>query len=58
MSELQDLVDRNEIEYQFAILDIKRAISTYGIEILAEVLPSYTIPDLTNLVVPDTMLVQ
>ena len=58
MSKLQDLVDRNEMDYQFAILDIKNAISTYGIEILAEVLPSYIIPDLTNLVILDTMLVQ
>jgi hypothetical protein len=58
MSKLQNLVDRNEMDYQFAILDIKNAISTYGIEILAEVLPSYSIPDLTNLVIPDTMLVQ
>lgn len=58
MSKLQDLVDRNEMDYQFAILDIKNAIATYGIDILAEVLPSYYIPDLTNVVVPDTMLVQ
>ena len=58
MSKLQDLVDRNEMDYQFAILDIKNAISTYGIDILAEVLPAYNIPNLTNLVTPDTMLVQ
>ena len=58
MSKLQELVDRNEMDYQFAILDIKNAIATYGIDILAEVLPSYYIPDLTNVVVPDTMLVQ
>jgi hypothetical protein len=58
MSELQEFVDRNEMDYQFAILDIKNAISTYGIDILAEVLPAYHIPDLTNIVIPDTMLVQ
>ena len=58
MSKLQDLVDRNEMDYQFAILDIRNAISTYGIEILAEVLPSCQVTHLTNLVVPDTMLVQ
>ena len=58
MSKLQDLVDKNEMDYQFAILDIRNAISTYGIEILAEVLPSCQVNHLTNLVVPDTMLVQ
>ena len=58
MSKLQDLVDRNEMDYQFAILDIKNAISTYGIDILAEVLPSHLITHLTNVMVPDTMLVQ
>ena len=58
MSKLQDLVDRNEMDYQFAILDIRNAISTYGIEILAEVLPSCQVTHLTNFVVPDTMLVQ
>jgi hypothetical protein len=46
------------MDYQFAILDIRNAISTYGIEILAEVLPSCQVTHLTNLVVPDTMLVQ
>ena len=58
MSKLQELVDRNEMDYQFAILDIRNAISTYGIEILTEVLPSCQVTHLTNLVVPDTMLVQ
>ena len=58
MSKLQDLVDKNEMDYQFAILDIRNAISTYGIERLAEVLPSCQVNHLTNLVVPDTMLVQ
>jgi hypothetical protein len=46
------------MDYEFAILDIKNAISTYGIDILAEVLPSHLITHLTNVVVPDTMLVQ
>jgi hypothetical protein len=58
MSELQEFVDRNEMDYQFAILDIKNAISTYGIDILAEVLPSHLITHLTNVMIPDTMLVQ
>ena len=58
MSKLQEFVDRNEMDYEFAILDIKNAISTYGIDILAEVLPSHLITHLTNVVIPDTMLVQ
>lgn len=58
MSKLQDLVDKNEMDYQFAILDIKNALETYGIEILAEVLPSCQVTHLTNLIIPDTMLVQ
>jgi hypothetical protein len=58
MSKLQDLVDANEMDYQFAIIDIKNAIETYGIDILAEVLPSCQVTHLTNLVMPDTMLVQ
>jgi len=58
MSKLQELVDRNEMDYEFAILDIKNAISTYGIDILAEVLPSHLITHLTNVVVSDTILVQ
>jgi hypothetical protein len=58
MSKLQDLVDKNEMDYQFAIIDIRNAIETYGIDILAEVLPSCQITYLTNLVMPDTMLVQ
>ena len=58
MSKLQDLVDRNEMDYEFAIIDIKNAISTYGIGILAEVLPSCQVTHLTNLIMPDTMLVQ
>jgi hypothetical protein len=58
MSKLQELVDVNEMDYQFAIIDIRNAIETYGIDILAEVLPSCQVTHLTNLVVPDTMLVQ
>lgn len=57
MSNLKD-----ETGYQFAMLDIKNAIDTYGIEILAEVLSEYIEGevdlDLTNILIPDTMYVQ
>ena len=57
MSNLQD-----ETGYQFAMIDIKNAIDTYGIEILAEVLSEYIEGevdlDLTNILIPDTMYVQ
>ena len=33
MSKLQELVDANEMDYQFAIIDIRNAIETYGIEL-------------------------
>ena len=52
MSELQDFVDESETTYQFALLDVKNAIDTYGIEIVFEAL------DLTNIVMSDTMYVQ
>ena len=62
MSELQDFVDENEIGYQYAMLDIKNAIESYGIEILFEALSNYIDDnidlDLTNIVVPDIMYVQ
>ena len=58
MSNLQE----NETGYQFAILDIQNAIAQYGIEIIADALSSYVIDnydlDLTNIHIPDTMLVQ
>ena len=57
MSNLKD-----ETGYQFAMLDIKNAIDTYGIEILAEALSEYIEGevdlDLTNILIPDTMYVQ
>ena len=57
MSNLND-----ETGYQFAMIDIKNAIDTYGIEILAEVLSEYIEGevdlDLTNILIPDTMYVQ
>ena len=57
MSNLKD-----ETGYQFAMIDIKNAIDTYGIEILAEVLSEYIEGevdlDLTNILIPDTMYVQ
>jgi len=57
MSNLND-----ETGYQFAMIDIKNAIDTYGIEILAEALSEYIEGevdlDLTNILIPDTMYVQ
>ena len=57
MSNLND-----ETGYQFAMIDIKNAIDTYGIEILAEVLSEYIEGevdlDLTNILIPDIMYVQ
>lgn len=62
MSTLQDVVDENEISYQYAILDIKNAISNYGIGIVLEAIESYTNGnvnlDLTNVCIPDTITVQ
>ena len=58
MSKLQDLIDADEMGYQFAMFDIINAIDTYGIEILKDALSNYYSSDLTNLVIPDTMLVQ
>jgi len=58
MSKLQDLIDADEMGYQFAMFDIRNAIDTYGIEILKDALSNYYPRDLTNLVIPDTMLVQ
>jgi hypothetical protein len=52
MSELQDFVDENEIGYQFALLDVKNAIDTYGIEIVFQAL------DLTSISIPDKMVIQ
>jgi len=60
MSELQEFIDNEEMSYQFAILDIKNAIDLYGMDILKDALSTYyaATPSLTNVVVPDTMLVQ
>jgi hypothetical protein len=62
MSTLQDVVDENEIGYQYAILDIKNAISNYGIDIVLEAIDSYVNDnvnlDLTNIYIPDTITFQ
>jgi hypothetical protein len=58
MSELQDFIDNEEMSYQFAMLDIKNAIALYGLDIIKDALSNYYPRDLTNMVIPDTMLVQ
>jgi hypothetical protein len=66
MSKLQDFVDEDEKGYKNSLLDIENAISTYGVEILFRALINHVTDhvvaeqesDLTNVVVPDTMLVQ
>jgi hypothetical protein len=58
MSELQDFIDNEEMSYQFAMLDIKNAIDLYGLDIIKDALSNYYPRDLTNMVIPDTMLVQ
>jgi len=66
MSKLQYFVVEDENGYQNSLLDIENAISTYGVEILFRALINHVTDhvvaeqesDLTNVVVPDTMLVQ
>jgi hypothetical protein len=58
MSNLQDLFDEEEMSYQFAMMNIKIAIDLYGMDILKDALSSYYASNLTNAVIPDTMLVQ
>ena len=58
MSSLQDLFDEEEMSYQFAMMNIKIAIDTYGMDILKDALSSYYETNLTNAIVPDIMYIQ